>query len=707
MDLIYADDKKRELGFLKNCEMDLAFGSDENDYTCTLDRKNHCCNYDYLLYVYGTEYGGIIDKISVNTGKDTVTYAGRTWHGIIEGKIICPDENSDYYSVSGDANDILRSLIEKIGLSDLFEVKDGKSGIEIGYYQFERYVAAYTGIRKMLLKHSSKLKISYYGKKVWIAAVPLLNYNQNDEIDADVLKLSITKPKRTVNHLICLGTGDLANRKVIHLFTNEYGALMPYSKTDMPQSDDDYILDTSEQVLFGKDEITDTYDFSSAGSIDNYMFLKEKPDDWTEHISSYYVFDDNGKLRELSSWEEDIYNQLEYKPNDWETNYDDYYYPQNGKYANVESVSEDIYTILSQKPNDWEANYGNYYVYNDADQSYVHVSDANEGMYIQQLEKPNDWDTNYKNYYYFSSGKATGVRSKTVYDYSDYLTAKPENWETDYGDYYYYWTDGVTEEWKSAEGRTEYRYDLQTMQPSDWDTNFKNYYYYKQCYRYIYKEWNPSHGKKAIISTEFYDKAMPTGKINSNLQRKFVKKELTFKEYTALEKRKKWKKNTYYTKVPYQVPPFFAANRYKSRSSREVAPDWVANTYYVKVIINIPTWEEGKYYVKTTNHVPTWGYGKYYRKDAITMYPEFYPDMYLQKKVDNYAELVKKGIERLEKLQETDTLSINFEPETDYDIGDIVGATEDITGVSVSQFITKKIVKLKGDTETIEYKVGE
>ena len=125
------------------------------------------------------------------------------------------------------------------------------------------------------------------------------------------------------------------------------------------------------------------------------------------------------------------------------------------------------------------------------------------------------------------------------------------------------------------------------------------------------------------------------------------------------------------------------------------------------MIVNIPTWEEGKYYVKTTNHVPAWGYGKYYRKDAVTVYPEFYPDMYLQKKVDNYAELIKKGIERLKKLQETDKLGINFEPETDYDIGDIVGATEDITGVSVSQFITKKIVKLKGDTETIEYKVGE
>lgn len=707
MDLIYADDKKRELGFLKNCELDLAFGDDENDFSCTLDRKNHCCKYDYLLYVHGTEYGGIVDKMSVNTGKDTVTYAGRTWHGIIEGKIICPDENSDYYSVSGDANDILRILVERLGLSDLFEVEERKAGIEIGYYQFERYTAAYTGIRKMLLGYSAKLKLSYHDRKVWVSAVPLLNYNQNDEIDANALNLSITKTKHTVNHLICLGGGNLTDRKIIHLYTNKYGSLMPYTKIDIPLSDDDYILDESNQTLFGKDEITDVYDYPNAPALDNYVYLKERPSDWIEHISNYYVFDNSGKLRELSSWQDDTYIQLATKPYDWETNYDDYYYPHDGKYSNVESISEDIYTVLSQKPSDWNTNYGNYYVRNEKDKEYVHVSDANEGMYILQQEMPSQWETDYKQYYYFSNGKSESVKSKTVYVYSDYLTVQPENWKTDYRDYYYFWTDGVEKEWKSVEGYTEYRYDLQTMQPSDWDTNFSNYYYYKQCYNYIYKEWNPSHGGKAIIATAVYDKAMPTGKINSSLQRKFVKKELTFKEYTALKKRKTWKKNTYYTKVSYQVPPFFAKDRYKSRSSIEVAPDWKPNTYYTKVIVNTPTWEEGKYYAKTINHVPAWGYGKYYKKDVITVYPEFYPDMYLQKKVDNYAELVKKGIERLEKLHETDKSSINFEPETDYDIGDIVGATENITGVSVSQFITKKIVKLKGDTETIEYKVGE
>ena len=47
--------------------LDMAYGTDENNFECTIDRDAHCCAKGFYLYVEGEEYGGIIDKIRVNT----------------------------------------------------------------------------------------------------------------------------------------------------------------------------------------------------------------------------------------------------------------------------------------------------------------------------------------------------------------------------------------------------------------------------------------------------------------------------------------------------------------------------------------------------------------------------------------------------------------------------------------------------------------
>lgn len=705
MDLIYADKNGIEIGFLKNCELDLAFGKDENNFMCTLDKDNHCCDYGYMIYAYGTEYGGIVDTITANTGKNTVSYSGRTWHGILERKVICPNSGENYFIVSGDANDVLKNLIERFELIELFEVENSASGIDI-YYQFDRFIEGYTGIRRMLSAHSAKLKIEFRDKKVHLSAVPLIDYSQDDEFDGSLLKLGVTQAKRTVNHLICLGGENLSNRKVIHLFTDENGGIRPYTKTATPYSDKDYILDTSMRLLSGKDEVIEVYDYSNAPSVDNYLYLQNKPEDWEKNISNYFCLDSVGKIRELSSWEEDVFSMLEIKPLDWDANYKNYYYPVDGNFASVESISESVYTVLISQPSDWQDNYGSYYVINNG--SYISVASAHDEIYTLQGTRPFNWELNYRNYYYWSGTYYSPVNSVTK-RIPILLTSRPENWSTSYRDYYYWWSDGVSSDYKSVQGITRYRYDLQTNEPSDWKTNFKNYYYYKQYYRYYYKEWDPSKsdGKQVLIATVWYDKSMPTGKISNTLQREYVKKEKSFKEYAVLEKSKKWKKDTYYTKVSYEVEPLWAENKYYSMSENVVAPDWVANTFYTKSINTVPAWENGKFYSKSINTVPAWGYGKYYSKSVVTVYPQFFPMTYLEKRIDNFAELVRKGIERLKKLTNGDRLSISFSPDENYDIGDIVGVTEKVTGISVSQAITKKIVELKDNNETIKYEIGE
>ena len=69
------------------------------------------------------------------------------------------------------------------------------------------------------------------------------------------------------------------------------------------------------------------------------------------------------------------------------------------------------------------------------------------------------------------------------------------------------------------------------------------------------------------------------------------------------------------------------------------------------------------------------------------------------------AELVEAGIERLNDLRDTSTLDIDLELESQYDVGDIVGSIDNVTGIEVNKPILREIVKIKKDILSIEYQV--
>ena len=95
MDLIYMNSSKEDLGVLLDYEMDMAFGSGENDFEAKLQAKSHCCKEGYFLYMDGTEYGGIVDNIMSDTANNEVVYSGRTWHGILGSKVILPLQDGE------------------------------------------------------------------------------------------------------------------------------------------------------------------------------------------------------------------------------------------------------------------------------------------------------------------------------------------------------------------------------------------------------------------------------------------------------------------------------------------------------------------------------------------------------------------------------------------------------------------------------------
>ena len=245
MDLIYTNPDRVDIGVLHEYELDLAFGADENNFECTINAAAHCCEAGSYLYFDGTEYGGIIDGIQSNGNDKEVIYSGRTWHGILNSKVIEPDSGEAYLTVYGEANAVLGTLIDRMGLADLFEASSDKSGLTITSYKMHRYISGYDGITKMLDSVGARIRVVFTDGKVILSAVKKYDYSKDEEFDSDQVGFTIKKNYKAVNHLICLGSGELENRLVVHLYADKDGNI------------------SQTQTQFGLDEVSSIYEYSS------------------------------------------------------------------------------------------------------------------------------------------------------------------------------------------------------------------------------------------------------------------------------------------------------------------------------------------------------------------------------------------------------------------------------------------------------------
>ena len=248
MDLIYTNAAKEDQGVLLNYELDLAFGADENNFECSIATSSHCCEGGSLLYIEGTEYGGIVDIIESKADSKDVIYSGRTWHGILNSKVLEPDSGEDYLILTGEANSVLGVLIDRMALSDMFKASSENSGLTINGYKMNRYISGYDGIRKMLSSVGARLMFTVKNGEIVLAAVLKHDYSQDDEFDSDLVDFQIRKKYKAVNHLVCLGSGELADRMVVHLFVDSEGNI------------------SQTQTQFGLEEYTEVYDYSNTES---------------------------------------------------------------------------------------------------------------------------------------------------------------------------------------------------------------------------------------------------------------------------------------------------------------------------------------------------------------------------------------------------------------------------------------------------------
>ena len=170
MVVVIADSGMRNVRQIEECTLDMAYGSDENDFelTCEPELAPEPGGY---IFVDGTEWGGTVDEIESDTSTRMVTCRGRTWHGIWHSKIMYPRSGEYAVSVSGGARNVLQTLIDRYELGSLFVAIDGVD--QQVNWTFDRFVDGYTGLLAMAAGNSLRLSMVCAGGSVEMSLVPI------------------------------------------------------------------------------------------------------------------------------------------------------------------------------------------------------------------------------------------------------------------------------------------------------------------------------------------------------------------------------------------------------------------------------------------------------------------------------------------------------------------------------------------------------
>lgn len=225
--------RNREIGSNPLLDVNCAFDANkEREFSVKIARCNWTKDMTFgnLVYVPDTEFGGIIEDVLTDTTLDYVELKGYTWRGRMEMKVIEPPSGSDYKTVSGELNTILKKLIEP-EFGGLYVVSGESTGVTVSNYQFDRYCTLLDGITKMLKSVGHRLDIQHKREQgvpgyILIRAVPIVDYSDEIELSRySGLNYTMEDKRNGVNHLIVTGKGELQDRNVFHLYAWPDGSI--------------------------------------------------------------------------------------------------------------------------------------------------------------------------------------------------------------------------------------------------------------------------------------------------------------------------------------------------------------------------------------------------------------------------------------------------------------------------------------------------
>lgn len=256
MDFITTDIYGNENGYLRHCGIDIEVGN-ENNFEIQVqnkyfDKTRHW--YKCRIYSPGTEYGGIVRAVNPVTEEGIIKLKGPTWRGLLNKKALYPEKN-DYYRLSGEANTLLRELIAKRGLKELFSVSSENSGILINY-TVPLQTLLLDGFQKAIEQQNARLEIKYSSGEtndrgyVILSVKKIEDYSETIEISEDGnVKLNILDYQDGVNHLIGLGKGELAARQRVDLYAWPDGSIRKQQHFTGIELNEEYYENTNAESL--------------------------------------------------------------------------------------------------------------------------------------------------------------------------------------------------------------------------------------------------------------------------------------------------------------------------------------------------------------------------------------------------------------------------------------------------------------------------
>ena len=210
-----------------DCRPSLSSDPKKNDFQLTLSESDwvpNPINRNDYIYEPETEFGGKVYKI-IHTIDQKIQLVGRTWRGMLIDKIVKPPGGSAYKTItSTEANAAIADLVGT-SLTPVFDVSEDDSGITVsGSFRYQDLLYC---IEHMLDDSDARLKIELTDGVAILSAVAIEDLSSDEEFSQDV-----TAPLKTVmddnfayNHVVALGSGELAARTVVELYRQVDGTI--------------------------------------------------------------------------------------------------------------------------------------------------------------------------------------------------------------------------------------------------------------------------------------------------------------------------------------------------------------------------------------------------------------------------------------------------------------------------------------------------
>lgn len=251
MDVTYTDADWHDVGILPVTRGDFAYGSSENDFQLILS-KPIIPPIGAIVYSEDTEAGGIVRGYKTVSNFTSVTLTGDTWTGVINRKVIGPDSGSAYLTMSGDIRACVAQLITRAGLDNLFTVASYTPGVTVSHTfkgshtdttqeDAGRYMGCWTALWQLLTDHGCKCTFAWDVTTRHVIITVSAAVSHVDDEQTDVATVTVTK-SAPINHLVCLGKGELAERAVKDVYLDANGKA------------------STTQYYTGIDEIAETYE---------------------------------------------------------------------------------------------------------------------------------------------------------------------------------------------------------------------------------------------------------------------------------------------------------------------------------------------------------------------------------------------------------------------------------------------------------------